>query len=70
MPAGVEHFSDPGIQYGALRVLPRTDGFWIVYDVRRPIGKRTVGKPFPSMKAADFAAKNWAAQGHAKLETE
>lgn len=33
---------DPGIRRGALRVLPRTDGRWIVIDERRPVGDRTV----------------------------
>jgi hypothetical protein len=64
VPAGVVHHPDPGIAHGAFRVLPRTDGLWVVVDERRPPGYRTVGKPFKSQKAAELAAKTWHAQGH------
>jgi hypothetical protein len=35
-------FPDPGITIGRFRVLPRTDGRWIVYDPERPFARRTV----------------------------
>jgi len=56
------HFPDPDVKYGAFRVLPRTDGKYIVVDERLPAGKRIV-KVFVQLKAAIFAAQLWHTQG-------
>lgn len=63
MPHGI-HFPDPGLEYGHFRILPRTDGLWIVVDSRRAPGKRTVGKPFRTRDQADQAARVWHEAGH------
>lgn len=66
MPAGVNHYPDPGVSFGAFRVLPRTDGRWAVVDERRPVGNQTVmtfeGKT--GRKQAEKAARTWFEQGH------
>lgn len=63
MPAGLNHHPDPGVTHGVFQVLPRTDGLWIVYDPRRPIGKRTVAV-FKKMSEAALNAKAWHEAGH------
>ncbi len=40
MAQAVGHFPDPGIVVGPYRILPRTDGRWIAYDDRLPLGAR------------------------------
>lgn len=60
---GKAHYPDPDIRYGHFRVLPRTDGMFIVYDERRPAANRTV-KVFRTQKAAAEAAMNWHRLGH------
>lgn len=40
------YFRDPGIRRGPLRVLPRTDGTFIVFDERRPLGRGAVAEDF------------------------
>lgn len=66
MPAGVNHWPDPGIQHGSFRVLPRTDGSFAVVDDRNPPGGQTImvftGKH--GKRDAERAAKTWHAQGH------
>jgi len=66
MPAGLNHFPDPGLQFGAFRVLPRTDGRWAVCDERRPPGEQTVmtfqGRT--GRAQAERAAQTWHEQGH------
>jgi hypothetical protein len=66
MPAGVTHYPDPGEQFGAFRVLPRTDGGHIVIDDRREPGDQTVMhfKGKHSLRDAIAAAKMWHVQGH------
>ncbi len=65
MPAGVSHYPDPEVQHGAFRVLPRTDGGFVVVDTRRPPGQRTVGKrKFKTLQDAAHAAKTWHDAGH------
>ena len=49
--------------WGVFRVMMRTDGKWIVYDPRRPIGKMTV-KVFRYSHEATQAAEAWHRQGH------
>lgn len=66
MPAGLRHFPDPGIQYGAFRVLRRTDGVFAVVDERRKPGDRTV-MLFPKLNEAEAAAKAWFEQGHGMI---
>ena len=63
MPAGAPHFPDPEVSFGAFRVLPRTDGKWIVYDARRGLGRRTL-RVFRKQKEAAEAASLWHRQGH------
>lgn len=46
---------DPGIEIGPFRILQRTDGAWIAYDEREPVGRRTA---FRSESEQDVA--NWA----------
>lgn len=64
MPAGHPHYPDPGVEYGAFRVLPRTDGGFVVYDPRRAPAKRQVGPRFRTLEDAAAAAKAWHVQGH------
>lgn len=66
MPAGLRHFPDPGLQFGAFRVLPRTDGTFAVIDERRPAGDRTV-MIFQWLAEAERAAKAWFEQGHGMI---
>ncbi len=63
MPAGLRHFPDPDLVHGHFRVLPRTDGKWIVYDDRRAPGKRTV-RVFRKRDEAELNARTWHEQGH------
>lgn len=59
---------DPGLVHAErFRVLPRTDGAWIVYDPQLPLGRRTVGgRSFLySTEAADFARELAAAASKA-----
>src|SRR5579863_3156151 len=37
----VTYYRDPNLQRGPYRVLPRTDGAWIVFDDRAPLGHAT-----------------------------
>lgn len=64
MPAGRPHYPDPSIEYGAFRVLPRTDGGFIVYDHRRRLGSRQVGPKFKTLQQAETAARSWHLAGH------
>jgi len=64
VPGGVRHYPDPGIEYGVFRVLPMTTGGYIVYDPRRPLGKRQVGPVFKKLADAELAARTWHEQGH------
>ena len=32
---------DPGVSFGRFKLLPRTDGWWCIYDPKRPFGDRT-----------------------------
>lgn len=45
MSRGAPHVAptlrDPGVEVGPYRILPRTDGRWIAYDERQPVGRRT-----------------------------
>lgn len=66
MPAGAAHYPDPGIQHGAFRVLPRTDGTWFVMDDRRPPGEGLV-MVFKTKAQAAKAAKAWFEQGHGEM---
>jgi hypothetical protein len=36
------HYPDPKIEHGPFRVLPRTDGGYVVADSRRPAGDQAV----------------------------
>lgn len=62
MPHGTS-YPDPGIEYGSFKVLPYTAGGFVVIDVRRKPGKRTV-RHFAKLEDADMAAKAWHEQGH------
>lgn len=63
---------DPGIQHGSFRALQRTDGPWITYDERLPLGKRTVAvftaKQHEDPRAA--AEADAAARDSAEKKTE
>lgn len=49
-------FPDPKIRHGAFRVLPRTDGKFIVFDdVTKTSAEGTAS--FPTIAAAEYAAK-------------
>lgn len=58
------HYADPGIEYGNFRVLPRTDGGFVVIDGRRKPGKQTVGQKFRQLEDAARAAHDWHEEGH------
>lgn len=63
MPAKhVNHYPDPGIQYGHFRVLPFTPGGYIVIDDRREPGKQRVARTLSlddaDMRAAEFDARD------------
>lgn len=50
---------DKGISYGHHRPLQRTDGQWIIYDERLPLGRRTVGgATYPTFEAASGMAQS------------
>lgn len=56
--------SDEAVRvFGAFSVMQRTDGQWIVYDDRRPLGKKTV-RVFRYLKEAIAAASAWQKLGH------
>jgi len=57
------HHKDPGIRHGHFRVLPRTDGLWVVIDEREPPGYQTV-MTFKKMEQAAVSAEDWFKQGH------
>jgi hypothetical protein len=59
-----DHHPDPGIEHGNFRVLPRTDGGYVVVDGRRKPGKQTVGGKFRTLEDAAQAALTWHQQGH------
>lgn len=42
MPHDVPFYRDPGIEKGPFKILPRTDGSWIIIDSRRPLFEMTV----------------------------
>lgn len=63
MPAGTRHVPDPEIQFGHFRVYQRTDGKWIVSDLRRKVGTRTVMQ-FKRKQDAVAAAQHWHEGGH------
>jgi hypothetical protein len=48
---------DPQIAVGPLRVLPRTDGRWIVFDERAPLGKMDVYVGATQADAIDAAKR-------------
>jgi hypothetical protein len=58
------HYPDPDVQHGAFKVLPRTDGGFVVVDTRRKLGKRTVGEKYRTLEAAAADAKKWHEEGH------
>ena len=64
MHAGTGHFPDPEVTFGSFKVLPRTDGLYVVVDTRRKPGNRVVGQPFKKMLDAKEAARTWHEQGH------
>lgn len=57
-------FPDPNVEHGAFRVLPRTDGGYIIVDTRRPPGRQTVGEKFRNIGDAAVTAKTWHDAGH------
>ncbi len=59
-----QHYPDPGETHGAFRVLPRTDGGYVIQDTRRALGSQTVGKKFKKLEDAVRTAKAWHEQGH------
>lgn len=70
MPHPHQVFPDPGIQHGHFRVLPRTDGGFVVVDDRRPVADQAVknkkGEVMRWAKAADagWVAREWHRLGH------
>lgn len=58
------NYPDPGVEFGSFRVLPRTDGGYVIVDVRRAPGKRTVGKKFQKLEEATRVAEEWHKAGH------
>ena len=54
---------DPDVRHGHLRVLPRTDGQFVVIDERRPAGKQAL-RVFTKLKDASHAAELWHKQGY------
>ncbi len=59
------HFPDPGLEFGAFRVMPQTTGGYIVVDTRRAPGQRQVGTYiFRRVEEAAEAAKRWHEEGH------
>jgi hypothetical protein len=62
VPAGVNHYPDPGLSFGHFTVLPRTDGKWAVVDDRRALGARTI-KAFSKKDLAVEAAQKWHSEG-------
>lgn len=60
----MSHYPDPDVECGSFRVLPRTDGLYVVIDTRRQPGARTVGKPFKKLKDAIAHAKRWHEEGY------
>jgi hypothetical protein len=58
------HYPDPDVTIGVFRILPQTDGGYVIVDTRRPPGRRTVGKKFKKLKDAVATAKAWHEQGH------
>jgi hypothetical protein len=50
---------DPQIEAGPFRVLPRTDGKFVVVDTRRPLGERTV-LVLADLKSAERACQRLA----------
>jgi hypothetical protein len=63
--SAVQCWPDPGLVRGPLRVLPRTDGMWIVYDERRPIGTRQRAVSASLDGAIDALNELADAEGHA-----
>jgi hypothetical protein len=59
----MNHFPDPDVQHGHLRVLPVTSGGYVVIDERRPVGKKTV-MHFKKLAEAAHACLVWYQQGH------
>lgn len=57
-------YPDPGVEHGAFKVLPRTDGGYVVIDTRRRPGKRTVGEKFRTLQEASSHAELWHKEGH------
>ena len=57
-------YRDPELTFGAFRVLPRTDGGYVVVDTRRKPGKQTVGAKFKTLEDAAHAAEQWHGAGH------
>lgn len=64
MPHFRQHYPDPSISHGVFRVLPRTDGGFIVFDPRRALGRMQVGPVFARLEDAANAARAWHEAGH------
>ncbi|MBA0087445.1 MAG: hypothetical protein HRJ53_20870 [Acidobacteria bacterium Pan2503] len=50
---------DAAHSFGELKVLPRSDGGYVVVDTRRPMGGRTLSW-HPTISEADEAMRRWA----------
>jgi len=57
-------YPDPDVRFGAFRVLPRTDGGYVIVDTRRKPGKQAVGNKFQKLEEASRVAEEWHKAGH------
>lgn len=58
-----QHWPDPDIRHGHLRVLPRTTGDFVVIDERRKPGKRVL-RVFRTLREAAHVCELWHKQGY------